>query len=205
MKKILSMLTISALFFSVNANGLVVKPSIGIGHQNMQLVATRTPIAVDADIVLILPNNNITLSAFAFSVLGEDQDEIDYRLGYHWREHSIFVGVNDFGDIGDFKQRADVIGYSFSDDEFGFGGVYGKPKKGDEGYFIYSELGVFKNTYAGVNIGKEMFTKEGYQTLYFRHGSTIGYNIEILNKLAYQNNGTNDGWNATFNLVYHLK
>lgn len=204
MKKILSILSLGALFCSVNANDLMLKGTIGLGQENLQLVATRTPIAVNADVALILPN--IILSTHVFSVLNEKQGELDYRLAYNWREHTIAIGINDFNPIGDFNERADVISYNFVvGDEFAFGGTYGKPKNGDEGYFVYSESALpFKGTHTGVNLGKEMITEEDYQTLYLRYGNVIGRNLAILNKIAYQNGGTHDGWYATLNLVYNL-
>ncbi len=202
MKKIISILTASVLFSSANADDFLT--SIGVGHQNMQLIATRTPIAIDANVVLTLPSN-ITFSAFAFSVLDRDQNEIDYRISYHWMEHSFSIGVNDFGTVGNFSKRADIFSYKFDiKNVFAFGGMYGKPKNGKDGYFVYSNLGLFENIYAGVNIGQEMFTKKEYQTIYLQHRDIIGGNMEIINKLACQNKGTNDGCFATFNLNYHF-
>jgi len=207
MKKIiLFFLTIGA-FLNVSADDVLIKGSLGIGEQNMQLVATRTPVAANMDTVIILPYG-VAISFYGFTVLDHDQKEIDYRLAYAWRGHTVAIGTNDFGIVGDFDDRADVFAYNFAiEDTLGFGGAYGKPSKGNEGYFVFAELayGLPKSTKFGVNFGQEMFTKESYQTIYLKHGSVIGDNIEILNKLAYQNDGTNNGWYTTFNLVYHIK
>ena len=208
MIKFLSILMIiGALFVGVNANEVETSLNVGFGHQNLQLVAVRTGLAPNASI-------KVNYGDVAFLVGGyhviegslDKEEEIDYRLIYKIGNHAFAIGINDLGTIGDLDERADVLAYNYQLSGGKLGIVYGKlNSKNEAGGFIFANGSIAQGLILGANAGREMSSFKEYQTLYLTHKASVGGGFDIISNLSYQNDGTNDGWYATVNLVYHLK
>ena len=205
-KFLLSLIAVGALISSANADEIKTNLDVGFGHQNLQLVAVRTGLAPNASI-------KVNYGDVAFLVNGyhviegnlDKEEEVDYRLIYKIGNHMFAAGINDLGVVGDFSKRADVLAYNYKLPGGKLGAVYGKLKsKNKAGYFFFANGNIVEGLSLGANFGKEMNSFKEYQTFYLKHKARVG-NLDIIPSVTYQNEGTNDGWYTTVNLVYHLK